>query len=170
LPGTGRRRNECASRRLQLRLGIDQEVCGCDNLFFGLEAFADYDLVTYLRAKLNFPRLDIAFALINEDQIPGSRMKCRRSRDDELAAHRQLNANIHVHPWPQLQAWIRKHQPYRQRACVNVQLREDVLHPPVEDPTGVRVDCDLCGITRFALSSIALEYLGEHPNIRKFGY
>src|SRR6266576_3830603 len=79
LSGSWRRRHESGCGRLQLRFGINQEVCGGDDMFFRLEARADYDLVTDLRPKSNLTRRDIAFALINEDQVPGSRTKCRRT-------------------------------------------------------------------------------------------
>src|SRR5882724_5248933 len=94
-------------------------------------------------------------------------MKCRRSRDNELTAHRQLYTNIDVHPWLQLQAWIRKHQPHWQGPRIYVQLGEDVLHSSIEDSAGVRIDRDRGRITRFDFPRVALEYLGKHPNIRE---
>ncbi len=97
-------------------------------------------------------------------------MKSCTGRDDQLPSHRELGANIHVHSGPQLQTRIGKHQPNRERARVDVQLRKDVIHASVEDSSGIRIDRDLRGITRFDLASIALEYLGEHPNFGKVSY
>src|SRR5581483_7016941 len=91
-------------------------------------------------------------------------------RDDQLPSHWQLRANIHVHSGPQLQTRIRKHQSHWQRARVHVQLREDVFHAPVEDSSGIRIDRDLCRITRLDLARITLEYLGEDPNVGKVSH
>src|SRR5580692_13012132 len=96
-------------------------------------------------------------------------MKSRTGWDDQLSSHRKLRANVDVHSGPQLQTRIRKHQSHREGARVHVQLREDVIHPSVEDSSGIRIDRDLGGITRLDLARIALEYLGEYPNIGKVG-
>src|ERR1700723_2217934 len=97
-------------------------------------------------------------------------MKSRTGWDNQLSSHREFRSNVDVHSGPQLQARIRKYQPHRQCARVHVQLREDVVDTPVEDSTGIRVDCDLRRITRLDLACIALEYLGEHPNIGKVSH
>src|SRR2546426_7247311 len=97
-------------------------------------------------------------------------MKRSTGRDDQLPSHRELRANIDVHSGPQLQARIRKQQPHRQRACVYVQLWQDVIHTPVEDSAGIRIDRNLCGIARLDLPCVALEYLGEYPNIGEVSY
>src|SRR5439155_9602789 len=64
LTGTGWRRNKRSSSRLQLRFGIDQEICGCDNLFVSLEAFTDHDLIADLWHVLYFEWFDYAFTMI----------------------------------------------------------------------------------------------------------
>src|SRR5258708_24337415 len=97
-------------------------------------------------------------------------MKSSAGRDDQLAAHRELATNMDVHSRPQLQTRIRKHQAHWQRARVHVQLRQDVVDAPVENSSGIRIDRDLCGITRLDLARITLEYLGEHPNVGKISH
>src|SRR5882762_4741991 len=97
-------------------------------------------------------------------------MKSSTGRDDQLPSHRELRANIHIHSGPQLQTRIRKYQSHWQRARVHVQLREDVIDASGEDSAGIRIDRDLRGITRFDLPRIALEHLGEYPNIGKVSH
>src|SRR5438132_1586726 len=100
LPSAWRWRNKCARGSLQLRLGIDQEVCRSNNLFLSFQAFGDYDLITHLRPELDRARLNAAFAAMDEHQVLCSRMKSCAGRDYQLSSHRQLRANIHVHSGP----------------------------------------------------------------------
>ena len=110
LTGAGRRRNKRTRSRLQLRFGINQEVCRGDDLFFGLDAFRDHEFIADLRPQLDFARLDVAFAAVDKNQVLGSGMKSCAGGDHQLPAHRQLGANIHIHSRSQLQTGIRKHQ------------------------------------------------------------
>ena len=170
LTGAWRRRNKRTSGSLQLRLGINQEVGRGDDLFVRLETFTDYNFVSDLRPELNFPRLDVAFALIHKDQIPRSRMKCRGGRHNQLTAHRQFYANVCVHSRSQLQSRVRKHQAYRQRARAHVELWEDVLHTTVEHSARIRIHRDFSGIARLDLSRVALEHLRQYPDIGKISH
>ena len=45
-PSAGWRRNERTQRGLKLAFGIDQEVCGGDDLFSSLESFQDDEIVS----------------------------------------------------------------------------------------------------------------------------
>src|SRR5258707_10195499 len=96
-------------------------------------------------------------------------MKCCGGWNDQLAAHWPLYANVHIHPWAELQARIRKHKPYWQRARIHVQLWKDVVHSSGKDPAGIGVKRDRCWISRLDLCCVALKYLRQHPNIRKVG-
>ncbi len=60
------RRSERSQRRLQLSLGIHQEVGRAYDVIAGLKSLEDYDGVVDLRAGLDLARFEIAVTMIDE--------------------------------------------------------------------------------------------------------
>src|SRR5579883_1612576 len=89
-------------------------------------------------AEFRFPRLDVAVAPINKQEILGSRMKCGRSRYHHLPPKRQSDHDVNVHARPQVQSRIWKDEANREGSGRNIYLRKQVIHPPTKDLTGIR--------------------------------
>jgi len=152
-----RRGNECARCRLQLCFGIDQEVRRSHNLIARTHSLREDLLLAHARTEFNFPRLNISIAAIREHQVPCSRMEDSRARNYQLPAEREFEPNVDIHARPQLQARVRDHQPDRQSTGSSVYLRKQIIDTPGKHFSRIRIDGDLCMVSRLNFARVALE-------------
>mgnify|MGYP003522156853 CR=1 FL=1 len=82
---------ETADRRLEVALGIDQEVGGDHHLFAFLDPLQHFDVIVAARPEFDIARLEAAFALLDQHNLAGTAVDDGGSRyRDHLAfgAHR----------------------------------------------------------------------------------
>src|SRR5262249_14977335 len=71
----GRWRCKAPRSRLQLALGVDQEICRTYNPQSGLKPFQNLKLVIEMRSKFDFRRRQIPIATIDEHHVVRARAK-----------------------------------------------------------------------------------------------
>src|SRR5690242_19002117 len=88
--GLWRRRREGPQRRLQLAFRVDQEVGGRDDPLPCMEPLEHDVIITHTSTQLDLPRLEIACAVIDEDDLPGACLKHAARGYHLMPSHRNL--------------------------------------------------------------------------------
>src|SRR5262249_52149078 len=102
-------------------------------------------------------RFEIAFALVDEEEITGSGMEHSGSGHRQGLTQRCLKRDVYVHAGLELQTRIGKDKPDADCACVQVHLRQDELHAAFEDLSGISIHGDLGKFSRFNAANVSLK-------------
>src|SRR6185503_18907268 len=91
-----------AGGRLQLTLRIDQEVGRGHDRLMRQQTLQHNKIVSDAGTDRDFLRLQASVAMIQEDQLPRTRLKHCRGGNHKLPSQAALHDGIHEHSWLEL--------------------------------------------------------------------
>ena len=152
-------RRERPERRLQLRLGVHQEIRRAHNPITRREPLQDHNRIVNLRTHLHVAGFEHALPAIKEGNRPRPRLQHARCRNHQLPPQRHGDVDIHVHPRLQHDAGIAEDQANAHRPCGHVNFGEDLIDASAEVPPRIRIDAHLRRIVRLQPPHVALEHI-----------
>src|SRR6185437_1945789 len=132
---------------------------------------AEHDKALFsARAEGDFRWLDPAVSLIEEDKLASTRLQDGRGRHNQRPPHRSPHVHVHKHARLQLEAGVRNHKSYANRARRKVHLRQDLVDATSKDFAGISIHRDLRAISRLEAANIDLKNLRVDPDLREIGH
>ncbi len=156
---------ETADRRLEVALGIDQEVGGDHHLFAFLDPLQHFDVIVAARPEFDIARLEAAFALLDQHYLAGTAVDYGGGRHgDDLAfcAHRQFDLGEHGRL--EQQTRIGQFDANRHGTGLRIQCRIDIADRAFESLARIGIDHDLGLGSGLDEADILFENIGDDPH------